>query len=148
MELKYLHFFFLSFRFFENPSPDKVIIYDQCASLRVSIEQHLKFKSKLHITIKFRGDVHKFLFKNKGIVRDGWHLLNKADFPCKYFPRFWDYCADSHGQGVKVFYPIKVRHFISWSPKKYNIEDHNPSLRTFQEKLTFKFVKVALGDDF
>lgn len=49
--------------------------------------------------------------------------------------------------GVKVFYPMKVRHFISWSPKKYSVgEDHNPSPRAFQEKLTFSFIKVALGD--
>ena len=146
MELKYFNFYlFPLFRFFENPSKDEVIIYNQCASLRVAIQHHLKSKSKLPVTITFHGDVHKFLFKKIGIVRDGWYFLNKNDFPCKYFPRFWDHCAYSHGQGVKVFYPIKVRHFISWSPKKYNIDDHNPSLRAFQEKLTF--IKVAVGDD-
>lgn len=66
-------------------------------------------------------------------------------FPANISHAFWDHCAYSHGQGVKVFYPIKVRHFISLSLKKYSIDDHNPSLRAFQEKLTF--IKVAVGDD-
>ena len=110
------------------------------------MEQHLKSKSRLPVTIKFRGDAYRHLFKNKGQIRDGYHFLEKADFPPKFFPQFWDYGADSHGQGIKVFYPMKIRHFISWSPKKYRVEDHNPSSRAFQEKLTFSFVKVALGD--
>ena len=37
MELKYFNFYlFPLFRFFENPSKDEVIIYNQCASLRVA----------------------------------------------------------------------------------------------------------------
>jgi len=123
------------------------ISVEQHTSFRVAVEQHLKSKWRLPVTIKFCGDAYRHLFKSKGTVKDGWHLLSKCDFLCKYFPQYWDYSADSHGQGVKVFYPIKVRHFISWSPKKYSVgEDHNASPRAFQEKLTFSFIKVALGD--
>ena len=110
------------------------------------LKSTVKSKSRLPVTIKFRGDAYRRLFRNKGQIRDGYHFLEKADFPPKFFPQFWDYCADSHGQGIKVFYPVKIRHFISWSPKKYRVEDHNPSSRAFQEKLTFSFIKVALGD--
>ncbi|XP_022793070.1 uncharacterized protein LOC111332072 [Stylophora pistillata] len=133
-------------RFFENPSPEQSLLFDECATLRVAVEQHLKSKSRLPVTIKFRGDAYRRLFKNKGQIRDRYHFLEKADFPPKFFPQFWDYCADSHGQGIKVYYPMKIRHFVSWSPKKYRVEDHNPSPRAFQEKLTFSFIKVALGD--
>lgn len=132
-------------RLFENPSPAELIVFDDCTTLRVAVEQHLKSETRLPVTIKFRGDVFRCLFKNKGIVQDGWHLLGKTDFPAKFFPEFWDHCADSHGQGIKVFYPMKVRHFISWSIRKYNVEDCSPSPRAFQEKLTFSFIKVALG---
>ena len=111
------------------------------------MEQHLKSKSRLPVTIKFRGDVYRCLLKNKGNFRDGWQLLDKAAFSRKYFPEFWDNWADSHGQGIKVFYPMKVKHFISRSPKKYSVgEGHHELPRCFQEKLTFSFIKVALGD--
>ena len=46
-----------------------------------------------------------------------------------------------------MFYPVKVRHFISWFSKKFNAEDHNTSLGAFHEKPTFKSIKVALRDD-
>ena len=123
-------------------------MFSEVALLRVAVEQHLKSKSRLPPTISLRGDVYRFLFHSKRTCQDGWHLLQKTDFPARYFPLFWDHLADSHGQGIKVMYPMKVRHFISWSPKKYSIEgDHHPSPRAFQEKFTFSFVKVALGDN-
>ena len=101
-------FFSFSFRFLKNPLPGDTILFEQHTSFRVAVEQHLKSKWRLPVTIKFRGDAFRHLFKNKGTVKDGWHLLSKWDFPCKYFPQYWDYSADSHGQGVKVFYPMKV----------------------------------------
>ena len=137
----------LSFRFFKNPVLDQSVLFGETTALRIAVEQHLKAKSRLPVTITLRGDVYRCLFKNKGNFLDGWHFLNKADFSTKYFPPFWDHCADSHGQGIKVFYPMKVRHFISWSPKKYSVgEGHHTAPRAFQEKFTFSFIRVALGD--
>ena len=137
----------MSYRFFTNPVPEEDVIFSEVAVLRIAVEQHLKSKARLPVTITLRGDVYKFLFKTKGSMQAGWHLLTKEDFPAKYFPLFWDHFADSHGQGIKVMYPMKVRHFISWSPKKYNVlRDHHPSPRAFQEKFTFSFVRIALGD--
>lgn len=123
------------------------IIFAEATLFRVAVEKHLKSKSRLPVTISFRGDVYKSLFGGKWTLHERWHLLEKSAFPRKYFPEFWDYSADSHGQGIKVFYPIKVRPHISWSPKKYSVlEGHHPTPRAFQEKLTFSFIKVALDD--
>ena len=134
-------------RFYENPVPEESVLFHEAAVFRIAVEQHLKSKSRLAVTTSLRGDVYRFLFKNKGFIQDGWHLLSQGDFPARYFPTFWDHLADSHGQGIKVMYPMKVRHFISWSPKKYSVEgDHSPTPRAFQEKFTFSFVRVALGD--
>ena len=138
--------FSFSFRLFKNPVPGEVVIFSEVTTFRIAVERHLKSKCRLPVTINFRGDVYRFLFKNKGHYQDGWHLLDKVAFPNKFFPEFWDHCPDSHGQGIKVFYPMKVRSFISWSPKKYSVgEGHHQCPRAFQEKLTLLFVRVALG---
>lgn len=135
-------------RYFESPVIEDSVVFGEVALLRVAVEQQLKSKSRLPCTISFRGDVYRLLLQSRGTFQDGWHLLQETDFPARYFPKFWDHLADSHGQGIKVRYPMKVRHFISWSPKKYSVEgDHHPSPRAFQEKFTFSFVKVALGDN-
>ena len=126
---------------------DEIIIFSKVTTLRVAVERHLKSKSRLPVTINFRGDVYRSLFKDKGIQDNNWQLLDRGAFPKKIFPQFWDHCADSHGQGIKVFYPMKARPSISWSPKKYSVAEGNePSPRAFQEKLTFSFIRVALGD--
>lgn len=127
---------------------EESLLFGETTTLRIAVEQHLKSKSRLPVTITLRGDVYRLLFKNKGFFQDGWQLLNQGDFPPQYFPQFWDHLADSHGQGIKVMYPMKVRHFISWSPRKYSVGgEHHPSPRAFQEKFTFSFVKIALGDN-
>ena len=64
-------------------------------------------------------------------------------FPLNYFPEFWHCLADSHGQGVKVIFPMKVRAFISWSPKQDKVrKGHNLLPTAFQEKLSFTFIKT------
>lgn len=132
----------MSFRFFKNPVLEEAVIFSEVAVLRIAVEQHLKSKSRLPVTITLRGDVYKVLFRNKGSMQAGWHLSTKEDFPAKCFPLFWDHFADSCGQGIKVIYPIKVRHFISWSLKKYNVlRDHHPSPRVLQEKVYFFICK-------
>ena len=56
---------------------------------------------------------------------------------------------DSHGQGMKVFYPVRVKTFISGSPKKYEMGVGGiPVLlpRAYQENISFNFTKVVLND--
>jgi len=79
--------------------------------------------------------------------RDG-HFFEKDDFNAVYFPLGWDFRVDSHGQGIKVFYPMRVKTFISWSPKKYEMGMGGiPALlpRAYQENISFNFIKVALA---
>ena len=98
--------------------PPTQLLLEQVCHLRIGVEQHLKSKSRLPVTINFRGDIYKYLFRGKGMHTCGWKYLKRTDFPIQYFPEGWDICADSHGQGTKPFYPMKLRAFISWSPKK------------------------------
>ena len=49
---------------------------------------------------------------------------------------------------MKVFYPMTVKMYISWSPKKYEMGmDGISSLlpRAYQENISFSFTKVALN---
>ena len=65
------------------------------------------------------------------------------------FPANWYCLLDLHGQGTKVLFPMKIRHFISWSTKNYHENYHvregmiTESTRDFQEKITVDFIKVA-----
>lgn len=56
---------------------------------------------------------------------------------------------DSHGQGMKFFYPMTVKMYISWSPKKYEMGMGEISTllpRAYQENISSNFTKVALND--
>jgi hypothetical protein len=142
--------FSLTCRLFHSvPKPDNSLLLQEVSNIRIATEQHLVSKSRLPVTFSLKGDILKFLFKSKATNKVRWIYLEKHDFPRQYFPEFWDHCADSHGQGVKVFYSIKVRHFITWSPKNYAVTrvagKFLPVQRSFQEKMTLSFVKVALS---
>ena len=88
------------------------------------------------------------MFSNTYLVSGGWVLLNANDFESIYFPSGWDELFDEHGQGFKVHYPVKVRHFLSWSPQKF-IADQTGTMikanRACLEKLSVNMIKVAGG---
>ena len=131
----------LFYRFYDTPVPEESVLFHEATVFRIAGERHLKSKSRLAVAISLTGDVYRLLFKNKGIIQDGWHLLSQEDLPARYFPSFGDHLGDSHDQGIKVMYPIKVRHFISWSSKKYSVEgDHFPTPLAIQEKFTFIYL--------
>ena len=50
-----------------------------------------------------------------------------------------------HGQGIKIHFPVKVRHFISWSHKRYlnDAGTITEGARSYLEKLSLNFIKVA-----
>ena len=134
---------------FNRPSPDVAVIQENVCFFRVAVERHLKSRSRLPVRLFFRGDVFRFLFTGKGVIREGWTFFEKDDFNAVYFPLGWDSWVDSHGQGMKVFYPMRVKTFISWSPKKYEMGVGGiPVLlpRAYQENISFNFTKVALND--
>ena len=63
-------------RLFRRPRPDDITVQENVARFRVALERHLKSKSRLPVTVFFRGDVFRFLFYNKGVQRENWVLLN------------------------------------------------------------------------
>lgn len=132
-----------------RPRPDLSLVRENIVCFRIAVERHLKSQSRLPVRIFLRGDVFRFLLAGKGVSRQGWLFFEKNDFPLHYFPLGWDSWVDSHGQGMKVFYPMKVKTFISWSPKKYGQGMDGVSFllqRAFQENITFNFTKVSLQD--
>ena len=132
----------LSCRFYENPVTEDLVLFQEATVLRIAVEQHLKSKSRFAVTTSVRGNAYRFLFKNKRIYAR-WFASDKSRrFPCKC-----KVFATLLQTPIKVTYPMKVKHFISWSPKKYIVEgDHFPTPGAFQERFTFSFVRVALGD--
>ena len=59
----------------------------------------------------------------------------------------WSACwGDPTRSGDKSILPNESE-TLSWSPKKYRVgEGHHLLPRSFQEKFTFSFIKVVLGD--
>jgi hypothetical protein len=100
---------------FLYPQPSQDLLVQEITKLRIGVELHLSSKSRLPITLFIRGDIYRYLFQGKGYHQNGWHFIMKDDFPSQYFPDGWDCLAE-------VFYPLKMRQFISWSPKKYTLE--------------------------
>ena len=116
--------------------------------LGVALAQSLKCpRTRQRLTVEFRGDVFCYLFNGKGEKNGMWQVLERSDFSHHFFPDQWDCLLDPHGQGIKVHFPVKLRHFISWSPKGHTVDRNSgnviPSTRAFQEKLSMDFIKVA-----
>lgn len=119
----------------------------EVSRFRVALHQSLtRPNSRKRVTIEFRQDVFIFLFGGKGRKRGHWLVLGKEDFQALYFPENWDNLIDSHGKGTKVHFPVKVRHFISWSPAQHvtdTLGNVVPSQRSYLEKVSIDFIKVA-----
>ena len=109
--------------------------------------EQLKSKSVLPTVITFRHDVFNYFFNGKGEKgnKRGFILLNKEDFQICCFADHWDRVVDSIGDGVKIDFPIKLRPFLSWSPKKHHLVGGIvvPSPRYRPEKLSISMCKVA-----
>ncbi|XP_031562919.1 uncharacterized protein LOC116298548 [Actinia tenebrosa] len=54
-------------RMFSLPKPSLDVLVEETAKLRVAVEQHLKSKSRLPMTLFLRGDIYRYLFQGKGI---------------------------------------------------------------------------------
>ncbi len=79
--------------------------------------------------------------------KDGvWLVLEKEDFNEAYFPSNWGNLLDMHGEGTKIYFPVKVGHFISWSPQQHVVTALGnvvPSPRSYLKKMSMDFIKVA-----
>lgn len=102
-------------------------------------------RRKEMLTLDFREDIYKKLFKDKGHKFGWWQVLEKEDFLLQYFPDRWDVNLNEHGEGMKLHYPVKIRCFISWSPPKFesiNGETVQCKRAPF-EKLSIQVKKVS-----
>ena len=134
-------------RYFEKPVPEENIIFSEVGRLRSALCQSLNCpRTRQRLTFEFRQDVFSFLFKKKGQQHGCWQVLEKHHFLPKYFPMQWDCLFDIHGQGTMVHFPVKIRHFISWSPPGYVFDtsgNGTEAPRAYQEKMSMDFIKVA-----
>ena len=115
--------------------------------LHCGILEHLKSKSKsvLPTVIAFKHSSFNFLFKNKGKnSNDSGHiLLEKKYFERCHFPEHWDTIIDSIGDGIKIDFPVKVRLFLSWSPKTHTLMGESIVSCYRPEKISISFCKTA-----
>ena len=73
--------------------------------------------------------------------------MNKDDFCRCNFPNGWECSVDRLGDGVKVVFPIRMRHFLGWGPKSYILVNQTlvPAKRYHQEKLSICFATTAFA---
>ena len=134
-------------RSFLNPIISEEEIQDASEALHCGILEHLKSKSILPTVIAFKHAHFNFLFKNKGQKSNdsGYILLERADFQRCRFPDQWNMIIDRIGDGVKIDFPVKVRLFLSWSPRTHTLTGESivPIPQYRPEKLSISFCKVA-----
>ena len=88
-----------------------------CDNIRNAVEMFLKSGSELPVSVSFPGDIFKFIFSSA--------------FPSKFFTRGWDTYYDNL-EGVKVEYPILLKHALSFSPKSTWMHMITPQCQTLK----------------
>ena len=109
-------------------------------SFRVAVERHLKSWARLPVRLFFSGMFFVSCLRVRECRRRGGPFWKKNDFTatCIYFPL-----------GIRVFYQMRLKTFISWSPKNYDLcRDGVSALlpRAYHENISFNFTKIALQD--
>lgn len=140
---------FSLFRAYLNPKPTQELISSSVDALHAAILENLASKSLSPTIIPFRHDVFQYLFRGKGKKSQdfGNVLLEKQDFSNCSLPIDWDRLLDSLGDGTLVEFPIKVRLFMSRSPKNHTVSKEKAiisSPRYFIEKLSINCKKKPL----
>ena len=138
-------FYCVYIRLFENPQPASSKIVEAVDSLKLAVEGRLKSKSRLALTINFPSHIFRYLFEGKGEVSGGWLYADEKAFDRRYYPQNWDECLDSFGEGHKICYPVRMRIFLFWSPKRFikvkNGELHPCSIMAYQERLSLPLAR-------
>lgn len=140
---------FFPCRTYWNPRPAQELISSGIDALHAAILENLMSKSISPTVLCFRHDVFQYIFKDKGKQSgDGKHLmLEKTDFVRCSFPSCWDRLVDQLGDGVRVDFPVKVRLFLTQSPKNHTLTGGKiTSLpRYYIEKLSLNCMKAAFS---
>lgn len=137
----------LLLRNFDSPRPEGDIVQSCIDRMRFALLEALKHKGpEQKVSLEFRHDVFKYLFCGKGrtAAEKNWTLLEETDFNKCKLPINWSCIFDSHGDGIMVRFPVKVRKYLTLSPKSYEkVGDKIVEMpRAYIEKLSIKFVKV------
>lgn len=140
---KYFH------SYFHKPKPSQEIVQHFTDRLRRELLEALSHKiTEQTISMEFRHDVFKHIFNGKGEKRKGdrnWMIYREEDFSRCKFPSGWNSMYDKHGDGVKIMFPLKMRTFLSLSPKGFcNIGGSIKEMpRFYTEKISIKFVRIT-----
>ena len=90
------------------------VVHSSIDALRKAVEASLHcgslFTTKL--TIHFRHDVYKYVFKDKRECLEN-------DFSKEFFPPKWDVAFNKIGDGCRIQYPILFKPAIQWSKTTY-----------------------------
>ena len=139
---------FASCRYFERPCPPKDLV-DLCVDrLRIAVMEALRHKGpEQRVVVEFCHEVYKYLFMKKGKnsnVEKSWNMFEEGDFDKCYFPANWNQIIDEHGDGVKLKFQVKMRSFLSISPRTYQKVGEEMKLvpRAYIEKLSLRFIKI------
>lgn len=103
----------------------------------------LKAKSRNKLILDFEHDCFRYLFYGKGRQsRDNKYLLLEKNYfiRCEFVDN-WDVVLDRTGDGVAIKYRVKVRVFLTKSPKTFSMANGTlqESQRMLIEKLSIDF---------
>ena len=102
------------------------------------------------ITVNFRTDVFRFLFRDKGTPYEHGpgYLYNLEDFDASYFPHNWHKIHDRLGDGCEVKFPIRLHNKLKWDATVHIRDETTDCLvqkkKTFDEVCTIWLVKQRI----
>ena len=116
--------------------------------MRREVIEALRHRSpEQRITMEFRHDVFKYLFRGKGkkSKEKNWILFDEKDLCRCNLPKNWDCSYNQHGDGVKLKFPLKMRTSLGLSPKCYQrVKDKMVEVaRAYKEKISLRFLKMS-----
>ena len=129
-------------RSFESPSPQYRLVADAASTFIAAVNKSLKsgVNTNCKIEIKFRTDVFRYLFNNKGRKPTTGRGLfyNLDDFDTTYFTDNW---YDKLGDGCTIDFPVRLESKLKWSSVVYNCTG-NVKPRVFSEIVCATLVKT------
>ena len=136
-------------RYFADPSPSVRDILDSTSAFSNAINMSLKMglNRGCRVTVNFRTDVFRFLFKDKGSDHPhGTGRLYTLDhFDKTYFPTDWYKVHDKLGDGCEVEFPLRMVSKLKWSSTVYITSNESgtvhPKNKHFDEVCTIWIAK-------